>query len=84
MAKTYEFTCNSELIFVTVDRAGRMHLDESGGEQCEGCGADILESGTVRLFDDWDMPVKVDGEWGTVTCEHCQSRYDLSPASERF
>lgn len=84
---TYEFRCNGEWIFVTVDRGGQMHLDESGGEQCEGCGADILESGRARLFNERDLPLRGEGRaatWGTVTCGHCAARYELAPASERF
>lgn len=60
MSTTIEVCCNGERIYFRADefRRGRLRLeDDSVSEQCEGCGADIAQSGRAA------------GSWIVCDCE---------------
>jgi hypothetical protein len=78
LRKALAVTVAGETIYLTT-RGGFPRLAEgSSSEQCEGCGADIIESGRVRLYSPrLDAKGCHPDEVGTLECQHCQTRYQV-------
>ena len=76
---TYSFRCNGTTVYVRLRPANLLQLADSGSEQCEGCGSDIVESGIATL---WGAS-RIRGEVvGTVRCD-CGATYNLFRAHGR-
>lgn len=73
----YYIRCNDARIHITPSTRGvPARLDgEWGGEQCEGCGDDLVATGLVV------GPVDLPGA-AYVRCESCSSRYTVRRCQE--
>jgi hypothetical protein len=76
---TLVIAINGEQVYFTLQRGngGRLLLEESGSEQCEGCGDDIVESG-FGTFTALNVPPTV----GVVRCA-CGASYPIRRATDR-
>lgn len=63
---------NGSIVFIDVSVNGTIHADESGSEQCEGCGLDILETGRV-------LGTATTGDY-RVVCDRCGTWYPVQYA----